>query len=148
MDTNQSSTWQNKMLGRYRLTQLLGRGGMGEVWLAEDTQLRRQVAVKLLPSVFATDRDFLQDFEREAQAAAALEHPHILPIHDFGEQIAEDEVATYLITPYISGGTLRDRILSVSGPLPTDEAGIRKRFRLQSGILLVAIWRQGEKIPM
>jgi serine/threonine protein kinase len=122
MDTNQSSTWQNKMLGRYRLTQLLGRGGMGEVWLAEDTQLRRQVAVKLLPSVFATDHDFLQDFEREAQAAAALEHPHILPIHDFGEQIAEDEVATYLITPYISGGTLRDRILIVSGPLPTDEA--------------------------
>src|SRR5947209_14228520 len=123
MNTNQSSSWQNKMLGRYRLTQLLGRGGMGEVWLAEDTQLRRQVAVKLLPSVFATDRDFLQDFEREAQAAASLEHPHILPIHDFGEQqIAEDEVATYLITPYISGGTLRDRIQSIRGPLPTAEA--------------------------
>ena len=133
MDTNQSSessqpgiqsgSWENKMLGRYRLLRLLGRGGMGEVWLAEDTQLRRQVAVKLLPTVFASDRNFLQDFEREAQAAATLEHPHILPVHDFGEQqFAEDEVVTYLITPYISGGSLRDRILGASGPLPVDEA--------------------------
>ena len=88
MDTNQSSessqpgiqsgSWENKMLGRYRLLRLLGRGGMGEVWLAEDTQLLRQVAVKLLPTVFASDHNFLQDFEREAQAAATLEHPHIL----------------------------------------------------------------------
>src|SRR5438876_8909942 len=111
MDTNQSSessqpgiqsgSWENKMLGRYRLKRLLGRGGMGEVWLAEDTQLLRQVAVKLLPIVRTTDRDYLQDFEREARAAAALEHPHILPVHDFGDQqIAEGEVITYLITPY------------------------------------------------
>lgn len=123
MSTNLSGSWQNKMLGRYRLLRLLGRGGMGEVWLAEDTQLLRQVAVKLLPTVFATDRNFLQDFEHEARSAAALEHPHILPIHDFGEQqLAGDEIITYLVTPYMSGGSLRDRILAANGPLPPEEA--------------------------
>src|SRR5437763_14424688 len=116
MNTNQSSSWQNKMVGRYRLIQLLGRGGMGEVWLAEDSQLRRQVAAKLLPAVLASDRSYLQNFEREARAAAALDHPHILPVHDFGDQrIAEEEVVTYLIMPYISGGSLRERIEDVTG---------------------------------
>lgn len=123
MDTNPSGTWQNTMLGRYRLLRQLGRGGMGEVWLAEDTQLLRQVAIKLLPTVLTTDRGYLDDFAREARAAAALEHPHILPVHDFGEQqIAGDEIVTYLVTPYMSGGSLRDRILSTQGPLPADEA--------------------------
>src|SRR5207245_2193259 len=123
MDISQTGDWQNKLLGRYRLKRLLGRGGMGEVWLAEDTQLLRQVAVKLLPIVRTTEHDFLQDFEREARAAAALEHPHILPVHDFGEQqVVEGEVVTYLITPYIAGGSLRDRILNANGPLPTVEA--------------------------
>src|SRR5438094_933085 len=123
MGINQPGDWQNKMLGRYRLLRLLGRGGMGEVWLAEDTQLRRQVAVKLLPRVSVTERSYLKDFEHEARAAATLEHPHILPIHDFGEQqVAEDEIITYLITPYISGGSLRDRIRSAGGPLPGGEA--------------------------
>src|SRR3989441_4229555 len=123
MGINQPGDWQNKMLGRYRLLHLLGRGGMGEVWLAEDTQLRRQVAVKLLPRVNVTERSYLKDFEHEARTAATLEHPHILPIHDFGDQqVAEDEIVTYLITPYISGGSLRDRIRSVGGPLPGDEA--------------------------
>lgn len=125
MDTSQSETWQGRMLGRYRLVRLLGKGGMGEVWQAEDTELRRQVAVKLLPIVSMSERSYLQDFEREARAAASLEHPHILPVHDFGEQqLAGDEVVTYLVIPYISGGTLRDRILGVKGPLPLEE-GLR-----------------------
>ena len=123
MSINQDRSWQNKMLGRYRLLRLLGRGGMGEVWLAEDPQLRRQVAVKILPAVFASDNSYLQDFEREAQAAAALEHPHILPVHDFGEQRTDgDEVVTFLITPYITGGSLLDRIHRVKGPFPPVEA--------------------------
>ncbi|HET9921516.1 MAG TPA: serine/threonine-protein kinase [Ktedonobacteraceae bacterium] len=123
MDTNPSNGWQDKVLGHYRLLRLLGRGGMGEVWLAEDIQLHRRVAVKLLPTVFAHDRDYLQDFAREARANAALEHPHILPVHDFGEQqMGENEVITYLVTPYMSGGSLRDRIASAQGPLPPEEA--------------------------
>jgi serine/threonine protein kinase len=74
------------MLGRYEVTRFLGRGGMGEVWLAEDTQLRRQIAVKLLPAAFAHDQQYLQAFEREARAAASLDHPNILPVHDFWQR--------------------------------------------------------------
>jgi serine/threonine protein kinase len=111
------------MLGRYRLLRRIGKGGMGEAWLAEDTKLLRQVAIKLLPTVFTTDRGYLNDFAREARAAAALEHPHILPVHDFGEQqIAGDEIVIYLVTPYMSDGSLRDRIVNTQGPLPADEA--------------------------
>ncbi len=121
MKAQPSMNWQGRMLGRYRLVRLLGRGGMGEVWLAEDTQLRRQVAIKLLPTVLASDKNYLQDFQYEGRAIAALEHPHILPVHDFGEQAAGDEVTTYLVMPYITGGSLRNRIRSVAGPLPMDE---------------------------
>lgn len=122
MEIIQPDSWQNKMLGRYRLLSILGRGGIGEVWLAEDTQLLRQVAVKLLPRVSVNERSYLKDFEQEARAAAMLEHPHILPIHDFGEQQIADEIVTYLITPYISGGSLHERIRRAGGPLPASEA--------------------------
>jgi serine/threonine protein kinase len=71
--------------GRYRLVQLLGRGGMGEVWRAYDTETTRLVAVKLLPAHLATDTGFRQRFEREARSAALLNEPHIVPIHHFGE---------------------------------------------------------------
>lgn len=118
MNTDSSGAWHNKMLGRYRLLHVLGKGGMGEVWLAEDTQLLRQVAIKVLPGVLAADSRYLEDFAREARAAAALEHPHILPVHDFGEQqIGDNEVVTFLVTPYMSGGSLRERILAAQGPL-------------------------------
>ncbi len=122
MNMHQADDWQGKMLGRYQLIRMLGRGGMGEVWLADDTQLRRQVAVKLLPYVVASNQGYLRDFEREARAAAALEHPHILPVHDYGEQQAGDTVITYIIMPYITGGSLRERLRAMNGPLPTDEA--------------------------
>src|SRR5579859_2407630 len=121
MATNQ--TWQNKMLGRYRMLRLLGRGGMGEVWLAQDTQLLRQVAVKLLPTVHMGDQNYLQVFEREARAVAALEHPHILPIHDSGElPMQADKIVTYLITPFVDSGSLQDRFDHADGPLPPLEA--------------------------
>ncbi|HZR43697.1 MAG TPA: protein kinase [Ktedonobacteraceae bacterium] len=124
MQSNQSQDWQGRMLGRYRLLRLLGKGGMGEVWLGEDTQLRRQVAVKLLPVVHASDADYLKAFAYEARAAAALEHPHILPVHDFGEELNAPNggVVTYLILPYMTGGSLRDRIHAAKGPMPMEEA--------------------------
>jgi serine/threonine protein kinase len=122
MLTNQTMDWQGQMLGRYRMIRLIGRGGMGEVWLAEDTALRRQIAVKLLPSVLASDENYLRAFAYEARAAAALEHPHILPVHDFGEHsVADDEVITYLITPYMTGGSLRDLMRKTTRSLPLDE---------------------------
>ena len=71
--------------GRYRLIELLGRGGMGEVWRAHDTATDRTVAIKLLPAHFSDDEDFQRRFRREAQAAARLNTPHVVPIHDYGE---------------------------------------------------------------
>lgn len=125
MAIQQSDDWRGRMLGRYRLTQLLGRGGMGEVWLATDEQLGRQVAVKLLPAAHMNNRNYLQDFAYEARAAAALEHPHILPIHDYGEQSTSgEEVVTYLVMPYISGGSLRDRLYDKQQLLEVEE-GLR-----------------------
>ncbi|WP_156746042.1 serine/threonine-protein kinase, partial [Mycobacterium sp. 1423905.2] len=71
--------------GRYRLIELLGRGGMGEVWRAYDTETQRVVAVKVLPANLANDPIFEQRFRREALAAAGLNEPHVVPIHNFGE---------------------------------------------------------------
>ena len=71
--------------GRYQLLELLGRGGMGEVWRAFDTATDRVVAVKLLPAHLADDDVYQQRFRREAQAAAGINEPHVVPIHDFGE---------------------------------------------------------------
>jgi serine/threonine protein kinase len=71
--------------GRYRLIALLGRGGMGEVWRAEDTITDRVVAIKVLPPNLSSDTDFQQRFRREALAAARLETPHVVPIYDYGE---------------------------------------------------------------
>jgi Serine/threonine protein kinase len=120
---NQPMDWQGIMLGRYRLLQQIGRGGMGEVWLAEDTQLRRQVAVKLLPRVHADDARYLEAFTYEARAAAALEHPNILPVHDFGkEQLANGDVVTYLIMPHIAGGSLREWMGRAQTLLPLTES--------------------------
>ena len=71
--------------GRYRLLELLGRGGMGEVWRAYDTVTDRVVALKLLPANLVNDQVFHERFRREARAAAGLDEPHVVPIHDFGE---------------------------------------------------------------
>jgi serine/threonine protein kinase/WD40 repeat protein len=114
--------WKGKMIGRYQLAHLLGRGGMSEVWLATDTQLRRQVALKILP-IAANDQSYLQDFAYEARAAASLEHAHILEVHDFGEQeIGPGEVIPYLVMPYVPGGTLADRLSAAQGPLSIQES--------------------------
>ncbi len=71
--------------GQYRLIELLGRGGMGEVWRAYDTVTDRVVALKVLPANFAQDSVFQQRFRREAHAAAQLNEPHVVPIHTYGE---------------------------------------------------------------
>ena len=121
MTLQQHVNWQERMLGRYQLLQVVGSGSIGEVWLADDTQSRRHVAIKLLPAVLADNNNYLQDFKYESRAITALDHPHILPIHDFGEQVIDDEVTTYLVMPYITGGSLRDRIGSIASLLPIEE---------------------------
>src|SRR5262249_32663079 len=74
-----------QMMGQYRVLSALGRGGMGEVYLAEDTKLGRKVALKLLPLEFTQDRERISRFEQEARATSALNHPHILTIYDINE---------------------------------------------------------------
>ena len=93
-------------LGPYEILAPLGAGGMGEVYRARDTRLGREVAVKVLPERFAEDAGALSRFEREAKALAALSHPNLLAIHDFGR---EGSVA-YAVTELLEGETLRQRL--------------------------------------
>lgn len=94
-------------LGHYRLVELLGRGGMGQVWLAEDTHLEREVALKLLPVELAADEDYRRRFEREARLAARLRGPHVVPIHAFGELDGRLYIDMELIDGSDLGKTLR-----------------------------------------
>ncbi len=103
-------------LGPYEILSPLGAGGMGEVYRARDTKLRREVAIKVLPQTLAGDGEALARFEREAFAVAALSHPNILSIFDFGNQ---DGVA-FAVTELLEGETLREKL--ASGPIPQREA--------------------------
>jgi serine/threonine protein kinase len=102
--------------GRYRLLDLVGRGGMGEVWRAFDTVTERIVALKVLPAQFADDATFQERFRREARASAALDEPHIVPIHDFGEIDGK----LYVTMRLINGRDLHDVL--ADGRLPPGRA--------------------------
>jgi serine/threonine protein kinase/tetratricopeptide (TPR) repeat protein len=93
-------------VGRYRLESLIGKGGMAEVYRATDTRLDRTVAIKMVLPALVSQQAFLERFLREARLVAALEHPNILPIYDFGEE----DGAPYLVTPLMTGGTLAQQI--------------------------------------
>ena len=102
-------------LGRYRLVEQVGRGGMATVYRAHDPNLDRFIALKVLPSFHTEDPTFVARFTREAQTVARLNHPNILQIYDFGE----DKGFTYLVSELVTGGTLEDRL--GGGPLAVDE---------------------------
>jgi eukaryotic-like serine/threonine-protein kinase len=91
------------LLDRYQVLSPLGAGGMGEVYRARDLRLHREVAVKVLPEHLSKDADALARFEREARAIAALSHPNLLAIYDFG---ADGEVS-FAVTELLHGETLR-----------------------------------------
>src|SRR5688500_4732785 len=93
-------------LGRYEVRSVLGVGGMGEVYLAQDLQLRRSVALKLLPPQFTRDEERLRRFKQEAFAASSLNHPNILTIFEFGQQ----GDTHFIATEYIDGQSLRQLI--------------------------------------
>jgi Tol biopolymer transport system component len=103
-------------IGPYEITSALGAGGMGEVYRARDTKLGRDVALKILPEVFAADPDRLARFEREAKALAALNHPHIAQIHGLEDQGG----VRALVMELVEGPTLAERI--AEGPIPLQEA--------------------------
>ena len=103
-------------IGPYEILSLLGAGGMGEVYRARDSRLRREVAVKILPPSFAQDADRLRRFEQEARAVGALNHPNILAIFDVGTQ----DGAPYLVSELLEGQSLRQHMQS--GPLSQRKA--------------------------
>ncbi|TMB84764.1 MAG: FHA domain-containing protein [Chloroflexi bacterium] len=102
---------------RYRLDKLIGEGGFASVFLATDLELGRQVAIKVLEANWVKDKELLTRFRSEARAVAALDHPNILQIYDFGVV----KGAPYLVMPYISGGTFAARMKQ--GPFTPDEIG-------------------------
>jgi serine/threonine protein kinase len=95
-----------RAVGHYRIITMIGRGGMGEVYLAQDTRLHRRVALKLLRASLTRDKQRMQRFEQEACSASALSHPNILTVHDIGQ---EGEIH-FIATEYIEGETLRQFI--------------------------------------
>src|SRR5215475_11618235 len=97
-------------IGPYQMLEPLGRGGMGEVHLALDRRLGRKVAIKLLPAEFTADEGRVRRFAQEARAASALNHPNIITIHEIGETATENASLRYIVTEYVEGETLRQRM--------------------------------------
>src|SRR5215813_363999 len=106
----QSGPLIGQRIGAYQIIDQIGRGGMGEVYLAQDTRLGRQVALKLLPPRFTEDAQRVQRFRQEARAASALNHPNILTIHEIGEVKTAVGALHYIATEFIEGRTLRELI--------------------------------------
>ncbi len=114
-------------ISHYRILEKLGQGGMGEVYLAEDTRFGRKVALKFLAPELARDHESLVRFRNEARAAAKLSHPNIATLHDIGETDGKP----FLVLEYLKGQSLRDRI--AQGPLSIDDV-IRIGKALAAGL--------------
>ncbi len=106
----------NSNISHYHIVEKIGAGGMGEVYLAEDTRLDRKVAIKLLPADFAADEDRVRRFELEARATSALNHPNILIVYDIGTH----EDAPFIVSELLEGEELRERLND--GAIPTRKA--------------------------
>ncbi|MBL8192125.1 MAG: serine/threonine-protein kinase [Acidobacteria bacterium] len=109
----------------YRILSRIGAGGMGEVWLARDNNLERNVALKFLPVQFTSDKDRLQRFVREAKAASALNHPNIITIHEIGEAEIGEGKTHFIATEFIEGQTLRQ-------VLANEELSLKKALDIAS----------------
>ena len=107
-------------LGQYKVLAPIGAGGMGEVYLARDSKLDREVAIKVLPELFSRDKERLLRFEREAKVLASLNHPNIAAIYGFEEHQLEAGATHFLVMELIAGETLLQRVKN--GPMPVEEA--------------------------
>src|SRR5713226_2171260 len=96
----------NTTLSHYRIVSKIGAGGMGEVYLAEDSRLHRKVALKILPAEMAANQDRMRRFNQEATAAAALNHPNIAQIYEIGEA----DGVNFIAMEFVDGETLREKI--------------------------------------
>ena len=101
-------------VGPFELDELIGAGGMAEVYRARDVRLGREVAIKILPDLLSGDPDALARFEREARTASSLNHPHIVTIHEIGQALVEGRLLHYMAMEMIHGNTLRDRLVTDS----------------------------------
>src|SRR5512142_3139474 len=97
-------------MGRYRLTERAGAGGMSEVWKAEDETLHRTVAVKVIQGPIASDPTYRERFLREARLVAGLEHPYVLPVYDYGAETIDGAEVPFLVMPLVTGGSLKERM--------------------------------------
>src|ERR1700736_5641003 len=104
-------------LGNYLIESVIGRGGMSVVYRAKHSRLGTSVALKVLAPELSSDDSFRERFLREAQMAATIDHPNVVPIHDMGMR----EGALYIVMRYVSGGDLKS-LLAASGPLEADHA--------------------------
>src|SRR3972149_7961239 len=95
-----------KTLGKYQIHSPLGQGGMAAVYKAFQPGVERFVALKILPRAYASDPEFTGRFEQEARVIAKLQHPHILPVHDFGQA----DGYTFIVMPFVPSGTLAARL--------------------------------------
>lgn len=112
-----AAAWVGQKLGKYEITGLLGQGGMGVVYQAHDTTIERDVAVKLLPAELASDKNMLDRFLAEAKAAGRLAHPHVVSIHEIGQQ---DDIH-YIVMELMTGGSTDDHLEKI-GPYSPLEA--------------------------
>jgi basic membrane protein A len=106
-----------RTLGPYQILSEIGHGGMANVYRAAQPSIGREVAIKVLPAHFLQDRSFLDRFDREVQVIARLQHPHILPVYDFGEQ----DGLPYIVMAYLTGGSLADHIRRYGAGMPLEE---------------------------
>ncbi|MCS7046773.1 MAG: serine/threonine protein kinase, partial [Gemmataceae bacterium] len=109
--------WRRFTIGKYKVLERLGQGGMASVYLCEHKLMRRRVAVKVLPTAKAQDESARERFYREARAVAALDHPNIVHAYD----IDQDESLHFLVMEYVDGASLQD-IVKASGPLDVSRA--------------------------
>src|SRR5436190_5511738 len=123
-----------KQLGPYKILSLIGAGGMGEVYKAQDTRLNRTVAIKVLPQEISAKPEAKARLEREAQVIAALNHPHICTLYDVGEQ----DGTNFLVMELLEGETLAQRL--ERGPLPIDQ---ELRFAIEIADALDKAHRHG-----
>ena len=105
----QAALVSGQMVGAFKIAALLATGGMGEVYLADDTRLGRKVALKLLPAQFTANADRVRRFEREARAASALNHPNIVTIHELGQS----DSIHFIATEFVDGETLREHMTNM-----------------------------------
>jgi eukaryotic-like serine/threonine-protein kinase len=116
LEGDRPRTRAGQSIGPYKIVSLIGAGGMGEVYRANDARLGREVALKLLPDSSATGTESVRRFQQEARAASALNHPNILSIYDVGEH----DGSPYIVSELLAGETLREKLSGV--PLPNRKA--------------------------